>query len=54
MHRKTENQLDKLLHNLNTQNWAGADQTHRIDIFLENATDQHLIRNPENNLWARA
>ncbi|MDZ8188767.1 MAG: DUF4157 domain-containing protein [Nostoc sp. ChiSLP02] len=50
----TDNQLDKLLHNLNTQSWAGADRTHNIDIFLENGTPQHLIRNLATNQWARA
>ncbi|MBN3895953.1 MAG: hypothetical protein HWQ41_12010 [Nostoc sp. NOS(2021)] len=50
-----ENQLDKLLDNLNGQRWAGANLTHHIYIFLENGTQQHLIRDDKTtNKWARA
>jgi hypothetical protein len=54
LNQTIENQLDKLLNNLNTQNWAGANKTHNIYIILENGTPQHLVRDATNNTWARA
>ena len=53
LNQQIENQLDKLLDNLNTQNWPGANRTHHIYIVLENGTQQHLVRNVATNQWAR-
>ncbi|MFB2881324.1 DUF4157 domain-containing protein [Floridanema aerugineum] len=53
LNRKTENQLNRLLENLNTQNWAGASTTHAIDLIVENGTSHRLVRDNYNQ-WQRS